>query len=222
MGLYRRERTGKGSHVTTSLLASGVWACGVPIQGALSDARFSPNHDRTNPSNPGINTYRAADGRWFVLVVEPSRWPALATALGRADLLSDPRFSTPARIATNAAQLTAILDAMFAAQPIAHWRELFERTRVTFSVVREPQEVVEDLQLAANDVIVPVEGGADGLRRTISCPIQVHDVTKVPARRAPGIGEHSDEILGQLGFDAARIAQLHASGAVPAAAEHRG
>src|SRR6202007_1402019 len=59
--LYRRERTGKGSYVTTSLLASGVWACGVPVQGALADATFYPLHDRKNPPNATFNVYRASD-----------------------------------------------------------------------------------------------------------------------------------------------------------------
>src|SRR5437016_8672815 len=58
MGLYRRERTGKGSYVTTSLLAEGVWACGVPVQAALCDARFYPLHDRKNPPNAILNVYR--------------------------------------------------------------------------------------------------------------------------------------------------------------------
>src|SRR6201989_1774435 len=85
--LYRRERTGKGSRVTTSLLAEGVWSASVSIQGALSGANFAPPHDRPHPANAALNVYRAADGIWFVLIVAPDKWPALATAIGRADLL---------------------------------------------------------------------------------------------------------------------------------------
>src|SRR5467141_312182 len=70
-GLYRRERTGKGSHVTTSLLAEGVWAAGVYIAGALAGAKFYPLHDRQSPSNATLNPYKASDGRWFMLVVTP-------------------------------------------------------------------------------------------------------------------------------------------------------
>src|SRR5213595_2558989 len=77
-GLYRRERTGKGSYVTTSLIAEGVWSCGVPIQGALCDAEFFPLHDRKNPPNPTMNVYRSSDDRWFVLIALPSRLKALA------------------------------------------------------------------------------------------------------------------------------------------------
>src|SRR5712675_1548268 len=65
-GLYRRERTGKGSYVTTSLLAAGVWSCGVFVQGALCDATFFPLHDRLKPPNALINVYQASDDNWFV------------------------------------------------------------------------------------------------------------------------------------------------------------
>src|SRR5262249_54412899 len=104
--LYRRERTGKGSYVTTSLLASGVWASGIAIQGVLCDAPFFPLHDRKNPPNPIFNVYRAADGNWFLIVTESSRWPALAAGIGRPDLMSDRRFSDPEKLAANSAQLT--------------------------------------------------------------------------------------------------------------------
>jgi formyl-CoA transferase len=216
MGLYRRERTGKGSYVTTSLLAEGVWACGVANQAALCGAQFFPLHDRKNPPNATFNVYRASDDIWFLIVVTPDRWPALAKGIGRADLLSDDRFADPAKQADNAAQLTAILDDVFGSQPIAHWREVLEQAQITSGVVRAPGEVINDPQLGANDIVVPLEGAGDNLRFTISSPMQVHGVTKVPAKRAPEIGEHNREVLTQLGFDAKEIDALRASGAIPA------
>ena len=113
--LYRRERTGKGSYVTTSLLAAGVWSCGVFVQAALCDATFFPLHDRLKPPNALINVYRASDDNWFVLVLTPDKWPALAKGIGRPDLLTDPRFADPAKLVANSAELTAILDEVFAA-----------------------------------------------------------------------------------------------------------
>src|SRR3954470_19244939 len=98
-GLYRRERTGKGSYVTTSLLAAGVWSAGVVNAAALCDARFFPLHDRKNPPNAAMNVYRTSDDKWFVLVVTPDKLMALAKGIGRADLLTDARFSDPAKAA---------------------------------------------------------------------------------------------------------------------------
>jgi crotonobetainyl-CoA:carnitine CoA-transferase CaiB-like acyl-CoA transferase len=217
--LYRRERTGKGAYVTTSLLAEGVWSASVSIQAALCEAKFFGLHDRTHPANAALNVYRASDGVWFVLLVMPDKVAAVAKAIGRADLLTDPRFSDPAKLAENMPQLTAILDEIFSAQPMAHWYEVFNGVHVTFGAVRGPQEVIDDPQLRLNEIVVPLEGAGGKLTSTISSPIQVHGIAKVPARRAPDIGEHNDEVLRQLGFDAAEIDGLRASGAIPKAKE---
>ena len=186
------------------------------IQAALCEAKFYGPHDRKNPANAALNVYRASDGTWFVLIIMPDKLAAVAKAIGRADLLTDPRFSEPAKLMQNMPQLTAILDAVFSAQPMAHWYEVFSGVHITFGAVRGPQEVVDDPQLRANDIVVPLEGAGGKLTSTISSPIQVHGVTKVPAKRAPALGEHNEEILEQLGFNDHEIDALHANGAIPA------
>jgi crotonobetainyl-CoA:carnitine CoA-transferase CaiB-like acyl-CoA transferase len=137
--------------------------------------------------------------------------------MGREDILTDPRFSDPAKLAQNRSQLTAILDEIFGSQPMAHWYEVFNGVHVPFGAVREPQEVVKDPQLRANDIVVPLEGAGEKMTSTVNSPIQVHGVSKVPARRAPRIGEHNDEVLKELGFGDNEIDSLRASGAIPAA-----
>jgi formyl-CoA transferase len=215
--LYRRERTGKGSHVTTSLLAEGVWSASVSIQAALAGAKFPPQHDRTHPANAAMNVYRSSDGTWFVLLITPDKFVAVVKAIGRTDLLTDPRFSSPAQILANMTPLAAIFDEVFGAQPMAHWHSVFGGLKVTFGEVRGPQEVINDPQLVENEIIVPLEGAGGKLTSTISSPIQVHGVTKTPARRAPDLGEHTEEILRELGFDAKSIEDLRESGALSGA-----
>jgi crotonobetainyl-CoA:carnitine CoA-transferase CaiB-like acyl-CoA transferase len=212
--LYRRERTGKGSYVTTSLLAEGVWSASVSIQAALSGATFYGLHDRRHPVHAALNVYRAADDTWFVLIVSYDKLVPVAKAIGRADLLTDPRFSDPAKLVANMPQLTAILDEVFAAQPMAHWYEIFTGLNITFGAVRNPQEVINDPQLRANDIVVPLEGAGGQMASTISSPIQVRGVSKVAARRAPEIGEHNEQILRELGFDPKTIEGFRAGGAV--------
>jgi crotonobetainyl-CoA:carnitine CoA-transferase CaiB-like acyl-CoA transferase len=216
--LYRLERTGKGAHVTTSLLAEGVWSASVSIQGALCGTKLGL-HDRKHPANAAMNVYRAADDTWFVLVVTPDKLAAVAHAIGRTDLLTDPRFCTPAQLMANMPQLIEILAEIFGEQPMAHWYEVLNGVHVTFGALRGPQEVINDPQLRANEMIVPLEGAGGRLTSTISSPIQMHGVPKVPARRAPDIGEHNEEVLRQLGFDATEIDGLRASGAIPKAKE---
>jgi formyl-CoA transferase len=215
--LYRRERTGQGSYVTTSLLAAGVWSASVAVGGALAGASQPPLHDRAHPGNAGANVYRSSDGTWFVLVAQPNKVVDLVKAIGRPDLLTDPRFADPAKLAANRDALTAIFAEVFASQPMAHWAEELGKINIVFGAVNGPDEVVKDPQLAANGIVVRLEG-AGKLTQTISNPITVHGVDKVPARRGPGLGEHTEEILAELGFDAASVEGLRESGAIPGAA----
>src|SRR5262245_29404690 len=212
--LYRRERTGKGSYVTTSLLAQGVWSASLLIQAALADARFYGLHDRAHPDNTALNVYRASDGTWFLIAFTPDKIPAVAKAIGREDLLTDPRFSDPAKLAENRPQLTAILDNIFGSKPMSHWNEVLNGVHVPFGAVREPKEVINDPQLRVNEIVVPLEGAGDKLTETISSPIQIHGASKVPAKRAPKIGEHNEDVLKELGFSTSDIAGLRASGTV--------
>ncbi|THD79291.1 MAG: CoA transferase [Phenylobacterium sp.] len=205
-GLYRRERTGEGSYVSTSLLAAGIWACAVPVQAALAGGTFYPPHDRRQPANATFNVYRAADDTWFLIVMTPDKWAGFTASIARPDLASDPRFASPAKQMAHAIELTAILDDIFAGQPMGHWAEVLETAGVPFGVVSGPDEVIKDPQLAANNIVVPLEGAGGKLTSTVSSPIEVHGVAKRPAHRAPELGEHNEEILREIGFDAARIA----------------
>jgi len=213
--LYRRERTGKGSHVTTSLVAEGAWSCSLYVQAALCGAKFFPLHDRKNPPNAIINVYGTSDDHWFLIVLQSKDWPALAKAIERPNLVSDVRFADDKARGSNASQLTGILDETFASQPLAHWRGVFDQAHITYGVVRHPSEAVSDPQLLANDIIVPLEGAGENLKHTVSSPLKVHGVAKVPARRAPNLGEHSEEVLKELGFTSNDIEGLRASGTIP-------
>jgi formyl-CoA transferase len=213
-GLYRRERTGKGSYVTTSLIAQGAWSCSMSVSAALCGAKFYPLHDRKNPPNAIFNVYRSSDDQWFLIIVQDKDWPALATGIGHAELLTDDRFTDKAR-AANSAQLAEILDKVFLSQPWAHWRDALNHARITFGLVRNPVDTVTDPQLLENDIIVPLEGAGEKLKFTVSSPLKVHDVQKMPARRAPELGEHNDELLKELGFTQNDIVGFRSSGTIP-------
>lgn len=213
--LYRRERTGEGSYVTTSLLAQGVWSASVSIQAALAAARFPPAHDRMHPANAAMNVYRAADGAWFVLILRAPQFAAAVSAMGRPELVSDPRFADAEQMARNSSELSAIFDGIFATEPMSHWHTLFGGLDVTFGEIRGPSEVIADPQLEANEIVVPLAGAGSGMKLTINSPIRVHGVEKVPARAAPTLGQHTDEVLSDIGFDTAAIGELRDAGALP-------
>jgi crotonobetainyl-CoA:carnitine CoA-transferase CaiB-like acyl-CoA transferase len=214
-GLYRRERTGKGAYVTTSLIAEGIWSSAMSIQAALCGAKFYPLHDRKSPPNAIFNVYQTSDDHWFLIVVQGKDWQALATGIGHPELVSDARFADDTKRGANSAQLAEILDKAFGSQPLAYWQEALKRARITYGIVRTPAEVITDPQVLANDIIVPLEGAGEHQKLTVSSPLKIHDVPKVAARRAPDLGEHNDELLKELGFGPDEVDGFRASGAIP-------
>jgi crotonobetainyl-CoA:carnitine CoA-transferase CaiB-like acyl-CoA transferase len=216
--LYHRERTGQGANVGTSLLATGVWATGTLVSAALAGGKPYELHDRNNPVNAMTNAYRSGDDRWIMLAARRTALPALANAMGRSDLLSDPRFSDINAISEHAAELADLLDAEFRTQPLAHWQKVLDQARIPYGVIKTPEEAAEDPQLRAANIVVPIEGAKD-LDYTVNNPITLRGLARAPSRGAPEHGEHNDEVLAQLGFSADEVDRLREEKAIPVAPE---
>ena len=216
--LYHRERTGHGANVGTSLLATGVWATGTLVSAALAGGKPYELHDRNKPVNALSNPYQTAEGRWIMLAAKRSVWPALAKAIGRSDLLADPRFADAKAIGQHAAELAEVLDVEFRTRPLGYWKLVLDEARVTYGVIQTPEQAAKDPQLRAADIVVPIEGASD-LEYTVNNPITLRGLTRVPSRRAPEHGEHNDQVLAQLGFSVDDINQLREQKVIPPAAE---
>jgi crotonobetainyl-CoA:carnitine CoA-transferase CaiB-like acyl-CoA transferase len=211
--LYRREHTGKGGQVATSLMANGVWANGYFVQARLCGARIEPRPRREHAFNALSNHYRCGDGRWLILSLlnEDRQWPVLVSCLGRPELLDDPLFATrPARHA-NARALIAMLDEIFATRDLAEWRSALDGAGLIFGVVATLDDIAADEQMRVNDVLIQFENDA---MLTINSPLWVEGADKVPPRHPPALGEHSDEILRGAGYDDAAIQKLRIGGIV--------
>jgi crotonobetainyl-CoA:carnitine CoA-transferase CaiB-like acyl-CoA transferase len=211
--LYKRERTGKGSHVASNLMANGVWANGVMAQAKLCGAEFSERRPREHALNAVTNHYKCRDGRWIILSLlnEDRQWPALARCLGREDLIRDARFATRPDRHARSLELIKLFDGIFATNDLAEWRKRLDGNGLAFGVVSILDDIPTDRQMIDNDVLVPFEG--DGML-TVNSPIWVDGSQKTAPRRPPYVGEHSDEVLREAGYDEAAIRQLRASGAV--------
>src|SRR3954469_18964914 len=211
--LYKRERTGKGSHVRSNLMANGIWANGILAQAKLCGAKFSERRPREHALNAVTNHYQCKDGRWLILSLlnEDRQWPTLARCLGREDLVTDPRFSTRPNRHARSLELVRIFDEIFASRTLAEWRGILDGNGLVFGVVGILDDIPTDKQMLENEVLVPFENDT---MLTVNSPIWIDDSKKVQPRRAPGIGEHSDQVLREAGYDDASIRQLRASGAV--------
>ena len=186
LALRHREQTGRGTKVSTSLMANGVWANSIYVQAALCGAPpFRPVAHATTP-NALVSPYETADGRHFYLAMiqEEGEWPRFLEAIERRDLADDPRFATLPERRRNAAALVAILDDVFRAAPLAAWRERLDRHKVTFGVIARSDEAPADPQMRANGLFREIEGAAAAASSTAR--IWIAGVEKAPVRRPPG------------------------------------
>jgi formyl-CoA transferase len=211
--LYQREKTGKGSHVASNLMANGVWAASVLAQAKLCGAKFSERRPRERALNAVANHYQCKDGRWLILSLlnEERQWPTLAKCLGREDLIADPRFATKPDRHARSIELIKIFDETFATRELAEWRKILDGNGLVFGIVGILDDIPNDKQMLDNEVLVPFENDT---MLTISSPIWIDGTKKVQPRKPPGVGEHSDEILRGAGYDEAAIKQLRSKGAV--------
>ena len=214
--LYQRERTGRGAMVSTSLLANGLWLNANAVQGILCGARTVVRPPREEAVDALGNLYRCRDGRWFLIALTPDgrRWQDFTAAIGRPELFADPRFATPTARRGNTRALIAILDAVFAERHWAEWRQVLESSGIAFGVVGTLDDIAHDPQMRDSGALVPLDDPRAGAALTVSSPLWIEGQEKVAATMAPGLGEHTLEVLREAGLDEADLARLQQAGVI--------
>jgi crotonobetainyl-CoA:carnitine CoA-transferase CaiB-like acyl-CoA transferase len=200
--LFHRERTGEAQVVDVSLLGTAMWVMSPDIVASkLLGVPQLPIGPRASRPNPVVNNYRTGDGRWLILVhLQADRyWPDLCRRIGRTDLATDPRFANMPARAKNAAACTAELDTVFATRTLEEWRRAFDDMEGPWAVMQTPRELHEDPQAVANGYLNEVDGGVRGRFALVANPVQF-DEAQPSLRRGPEMGEHTDEVLGEIGI----------------------
>lgn len=217
-GLYRRERTGKGGHVSTSLMTNGLWSNAFYAQAALCGYEVLRRPPQEQAPNAMANHYQCADGRWFILALlnEDRQWPTFVQAIERPDLADDPRFATTEERRRHGPELTAELNKTFGERDWPYWRQLFQANRITFGNVSVMEDLLTDEQMRASGALVPVSDDSVPCDLTVDSPLTVAGEAKRPASPAPKLGEHSRQVLAEIGYDADAVETLIAQGIVKA------
>ncbi|MEX0618499.1 MAG: CoA transferase [Pseudohongiellaceae bacterium] len=221
-GLYQRQKTGRGCKVSTSLLATGAWANATLLQAQLCNARFKEKRPRDRAHNYAYLHYRCSDGRLIRLgIVNAGKdWVPFCRAVDHPELADDPRFATAENRADNMEQLLAVLDVAFAGRDVDFWRERLGSCDIPFAVVPTYEEAANDLQKADNDIVIPLEHPRFGSIRTVNSPFAVSGCPKIPPGSAPGLGEHTRDVLESLGYDDAAIDAMIGDGVVAKGADN--
>jgi crotonobetainyl-CoA:carnitine CoA-transferase CaiB-like acyl-CoA transferase len=212
--LFERARTGRGQLVSTSLLRQGVYTIGFDVNVALMWGRTLGIGTRETMYSPVLNNYTAGDGRsfWIVGLEGDRHWPALARAVGHPAWIDDPRFADARGRAVHASELIRSLDEVFASRPLEEWAAAFSQEPELFwSPVNSVDDVLADEQFhAAHSVVeVPDESGTLPMLAT---PVDFGGRPPTPRWRAPRLGEHTSDVLNELGLDDDSIASLVSDG----------
>ena len=214
-GLYRREKPGEGALVSTSLIANGVWSNGMALQGVLEGMDVGKRKQEHGVHNPFGHVYRTSDGHYvlFVMIHAEREWPRLAAAMGHSEWTGDPRFVDMPTLITNRLELIDLIQEVIGSMTVDQTLATLDKHEITYGHVRPMGQVVDDPQLAANDIIVDTNDPGEDYDRTIMSPIRIREEPKRPPQRAPDIGAQTREVLTELGIDEVEIDQLIANGA---------
>jgi crotonobetainyl-CoA:carnitine CoA-transferase CaiB-like acyl-CoA transferase len=217
--LFSRSQTGEPSLLDVSLMSVGAWAMGLAIDISLLTGTTRPltplsDGPSTAPTNPLAGDYLTADGRWInISFLQPGRyWRDFCAHIDRTDLADDPRFDTAERLMANAKEAAEILRGELAGRTFAEWAGIFRTLEGQWAPVQNSIEAGQDEQLRANGYIVSVEDADGHLRELVANPVQF-DETPPALTRAPLFAEHTDELLGEAGYDEEKILELKIGGA---------
>jgi crotonobetainyl-CoA:carnitine CoA-transferase CaiB-like acyl-CoA transferase len=210
LALYQRQMTGRGTRVSTSLMATGAWTNSCQIQAALVGAAFPTRRTRFTVLNPLVNQYQTRDGQRFIFCcLDPVHdWARICRAIGRTELINDPRYATfDARSECNS-EVVALLDEAIACKGMAEWAAIFREQDVIWGLIPAMEGVAIDPQMQANGVFAEFEHPEYGSLQTVSSPLNVQGTIKEKPQPSPAVGEHSREVLRALGYADAEIDAL--------------
>ncbi len=198
--LYRRERTGRGAYVATSLLANGIWSNGMLLQGVLSGTDVSLRKQTRGVHNPFNHVYQTKDGHYilFTVINADREWPQLAKALDRPEWLEDERFVDLRTLIQNRHELIDMVQEILGAMEIGEALAKLEEFEITHSWATPNGSVVDDPQAVANEMIVETGDPGEDYTRTVMNPLQIDNEAKRTPRRAPDVGADSREVLKSI------------------------
>lgn len=214
--LYRREKTGKGGEVYTSLMANGAWSNGSYIQAGLFNADF-PDRQIEAPLHPFGGRYKTKDGRFLLLAIidAAKEWPKFLKAMNLEYLNEDEKFSSFKNLNSNFRDLYKILEEQFAQYDLSEVIDKLKNSGVTFGFMNKSNDLSEDQQFLDSEVLIKYDNKAFGDNSlTVNSPVFLKNEPKKIPEKGPELGEHTKQILLSLGKSEQDIKQLKKEGII--------
>jgi crotonobetainyl-CoA:carnitine CoA-transferase CaiB-like acyl-CoA transferase len=214
--LYARERTGKGQVVDTSLMGSVIAMLAFIMEAPAMLGQEFPREIRAEAGNPLYNHYRCKDDKWIVIAhLDPDRyWPKICKALGIENLQQDSRFNSIEARGQNAKELVALLDQSFITKSRDEWIRILNEEGCIFTPIQTPFEVSNDAQAFANNYFIDIQHPEWGKIKMSGFPWNFSETPASWRRGAPAFGQHTEEILLELGYDKNQIVHLEKEGVI--------
>ena len=207
-------KTGKGQHVDTSLMEAGVaytvWESSVYFANGEIPGPLGSAHRVSAP----YQALRTKDGYLNIGAATQPTWEQLCRAIGLERLIEDPRFKIPGDRKAREAELASLLEETFCRETTGHWLELLDAAGVVAGPIYNMEQVYQDPQVLAREMLVDLEDPELGTIHNIGVPVKLSETPGKIRSRAPGLGEHSSEVLLERGLSQAEVAELLASGVV--------
>jgi crotonobetainyl-CoA:carnitine CoA-transferase CaiB-like acyl-CoA transferase len=205
-------KTGKGQHVDTSLMEAGVaytvWESSVYFANGEIPGPLGSAHRVSAP----YQALRTKDGYLNIGAATQPTWEQLCGAIGLEGLIEDPRFKIPGDRKAREAELAALLEETFSQETTSHWLELLDAAGVVAGPIYNMEQVYQDPQVLAREMLVDLEDPELGTIHNIGVPVKLSETPAKIRSRAPALGEHSSEVLLERGFSQAEVAELLESG----------
>jgi formyl-CoA transferase/CoA:oxalate CoA-transferase len=212
--LYQREKTGKGQYVEASLLEGMVSAASYHVVNYLGTGTVPGPLGQGHPSLVPYQMFLTQDGRVMLGAANDGLWKKFCDVADRHDLADDPRFRTNPDRVENRHELIPLLEDLFRTRTTAAWVALLEGAGIPNAAVNTIADLVDDPQVAHRDMIVEVPHPTVAGLRAPACPIKLSHGPASIRRHPPEKGEHTEDVLLELGYSKDDVVSLEACGAV--------
>ena len=214
--LLKARDTGKGTLVESSLVRSAAYAVGCDYGTWLRYGRIARSRPREEAIVAINNFYMTKDDYWLFINGRPGEpdWPDVARAIGREDLLEDERFASLRDRRRNGVALIALMDEAFAQKTIDEWKPILDEAGLIWSPVQTFEQAFEDKQMHEAGVYVDMPKADGTSYKNIASPIRFGDESTDPKGPLPEIGQHTMDVLDQVGIDTETREKYLAAGVI--------
>ena len=212
--LYHKQQTGQGQRLEAALLDGQVAALSYHATAYLATGLVPQRMGSGHPSLVPYQSFKASDGYFILGVANQGLWERFCEGVGHPELMEDPRFKTNDDRVVHRAECVEVLSGIFQSKTVAEWVDIIEQSGVPCGPINRVDDVVNNPQVNARNMIAELAHPNVPDLKIPNSPLKLGETPPVIKRPPPLLGQHNDEVLGELGYDEGDIARLKEQGVI--------